>query len=334
MIRIGVIGYGYWGPNIVRNFHTHDGSEVVLVCDKSSKCQERLHKAHPSIKFTKDANDVLKSPDIDLVAVVTPVWTHYELAKAALENGKHIFVEKPFTCSTQQAEELVELADRKNLKIMVDHTFLFTGAVKKIRQMVDDGELGDLYYYDSLRVNLGLFQHDVNVIWDLAPHDLSIMDHIIQEKPEAVVATGGRHLNGLADLAFITIYFPGTVIAHVNVNWLSPVKVRTTLIGGEQKMLVWNDLDVDEKIRVYDKGVKITSKEDLDRELLVSYRSGDIWAPKIEQTEALNVELEYFIDCVMNDRRPFNDGAAGLRVVKLLEAADASLQKRGRIIFL
>jgi predicted dehydrogenase len=183
-------------------------------------------------------------------------------------------------------------------------------------------------------VNLGLFQHDVNVIWDLAPHDLSIMDHIIQEKPEAVVATGGRHLNGLADLAFITIYFPGTVIAHVNVNWLSPVKVRTTLIGGEQKMLVWNDLDVDEKIRVYDKGVKITSKEDLDRELLVSYRSGDIWAPKIEQTEALKVELEYFIDCVINDRCPFNDGAAGLRVVKLLEAADASLQKRGRIVFL
>jgi predicted dehydrogenase len=183
-------------------------------------------------------------------------------------------------------------------------------------------------------VNLGLFQHDVNVVWDLAPHDLSIMDHIIKEKPEAVVATGGRHLNGMADVGFITVYFPGNVIAHVNVNWLSPVKVRTTLIGGEQKMLVWNDLDADEKIRVYDKGVKITNKEDLDRELLVSYRSGDVWSPKVEQTEALKVELRYFIDCIVNDRAPFNDGAAGLRIVKLLEAADRSLQKRGRIVFL
>ena len=223
MIRIGVIGYGYWGPNIVRNFHAHEGSEVVLVCDKSSKCQQRLHKAHPSIAFTLDANEVLKSPHIDLVAIVTPVWTHYELAKEALENGKHVFVEKPFTCSVQQAQELIELAERKNLKIMVDHTFLFTGAVKKIRQMVDDGELGDLYYYDSLRVNLGLFQHDVNVIWDLAPHDLSIMDHLIKEKAEALVATGEKHLNGVEDIAFITVYFPKRIIAHINVNWLSPV---------------------------------------------------------------------------------------------------------------
>src|SRR5467141_111440 len=333
MIRIGVIGYGYWGPNIVRNFHAHDGSEVTLVCDKNPKCEERLRKAHPGIGFTTDENEILKSASIDVVAVVTPVWTHYELAKRALENGKHIFVEKPFTCSAAQAEELIELADRKSLKIMIDHTFLFTGAVRKIKDLVDKKELGELYYYDSLRVNLGLFQHDVNVIWDLAPHDLSIMDHVIVERPEAVVATGWRHLNGLADLAFITVYFPGTVIGHVNVNWLSPVKVRTTLIGGEQKMLVWNDLDSDEKIRVYDKGVKITSKEDLDRELLVSYRSGDIWVPKIEQTEALNVELAHFIDCIRNDRKPLNDGEAGLRVVKLLEAADASLQKRGRIVF-
>jgi len=267
------------------------------------------------------------------VAIVTPVWTHFALAKSALENGKHVFLEKPLTSTTEQAEELIELAERKNLKLMVDHTFLFSGPVMKIRQLVDSGALGKLYYFDSTRVNLGLFQHDVNVIWDLAPHDLSVMDHIILEKPEAVVATGGRHLNGLADVAFITVYFPGTVIAHVNVNWLSPVKVRTTLIGGEQKMLVWNDLDNDEKIRVYDKGVKITSKEDLDRELLVSYRSGDIWAPKIEQTEPLRVELEYFIDCIVSNRTPFNDGVAGLRVVKLLEAADQSLQKRGRIVF-
>src|ERR1700741_225729 len=331
MIRIGVIGYGYWGPNIVRNFHTHDGSEVVLVCDKSSKCQERLHKAHPSIKFTKDANDVLKSPDIDLVAVVTPVWTHYELAKAALENGKHIFVEKPFTCSTRQAEELVELADRKNLKIMVDHTFLFTGAVRKIRELTESGALGDLYYYDSLRVNLGLFQHDVSVIWDLAPHDLSIMDHIIKAEPEAIVATGEKHLNGVEDVAYITIYFPRNVIAHINVNWLSPVKIRTTLIGGQKRMVVWNDLVADEKVRVYDKGVQITSGEGI-RDLLVSYRTGDMWAPQLEQLEALHVELDYFAKCIENNKTPFNDGHAGLRVVKMLEAAEKSIRKRGELV--
>jgi len=334
LIRVAVIGYGYWGPNVVRNLHSLEHCEVVSVCDKNTAVLERASRQYPAIQMTTDFSEVLSSPRIDAVAIVTPVWTHFALAKAALENGKHVFLEKPLTSTTEQAEELIELAERKHLKLMVDHTFLFSGPVRKIRQLVDSGALGKLYYFDSTRVNLGLFQHDVNVIWDLAPHDLSIMDHIIQEKPEAVVATGGRHLNGLADVAFITIYFPGTVIAHVNVNWLSPVKVRTTLIGGSQKMLVWNDLDNDEKIRVYDKGVKITSKEDLDRELLVSYRSGDIWAPKIEQTEALNVELAHFIDCIRSDRKPMNDGESGLRVVKLLEAADASLQKRGRIIFL
>src|SRR5436190_10473454 len=202
MMRIGVIGYGYWGPNIVRNFHTHEGSEVALVCDKNAKAAERLRKAHPSIPFTTDAMEILKSPRIDAVAVVTPVWTHFELAKAALENGKHVFVEKPFTCSVEQAEELIELAARKRLQIMVDHTFLFTGAVRKIRQLVDEGTLGNLFYYDSMRVNLGLFQHDINVIWDLAPHDLSIMDHVIQKEPEAIVATGEKHLNNLVDIAF------------------------------------------------------------------------------------------------------------------------------------
>jgi len=264
---------------------------------------------------------------------VTPVSTHYELAKAALQNGKHVFVEKPFTSTSQEAEELIELAERKNLKIMVDHTFLFSGAVRKIRELVDDGTLGSLYYFDSTRVNLGLFQHDVSVVWDLAPHDLSIMDYIIRERPEAVVATGGNHLNGLADMAFITVYFPGNITAHVNVNWLSPVKVRTTLIGGKDKMLVWNDLEPDEKIKVYDKGVQISSGQGV-YDLLVSYRSGDVWAPKVEQTEALKVELAYFLDCIVKDREPLNDGAAGLRVVKLLEASEESLKARGRIVCL
>src|SRR6059036_2714762 len=275
--------------------------------------------------------EILKSPRIDAVAVVTPVWTHFELAKAALENGKHVFVEKPFTCSVEQAEELIKLADRKNLQIMVDHTFLFTGAVKKIRQLVDEGALGDLYYYDSLRVNLGLFQHDVNVIWDLAPHDLSIMDHVIKEKAEAVVATGEKHLNGVEDIAFITVYFPKRIIAHINVNWLSPVKVRTTLIGGEKKMLVWNDLEVDEKIKIYDKGVQMGNGQGL-YDLMVSYRSGDMWAPRVEQAEALKVELNYFVDCVTRGQSPFNDGVAGARVVRLLEAAEQSLKAQGRAI--
>src|ERR1700733_101360 len=251
ILRMGVIGYGYWGPNIVRNFHGQDRSRVVAVCDKSAKSLDRVRHAFPDVRTTNDSKEILNSSDIDAIAVVTPVWTHFELAKTALENGKHVFVEKPFTCTAAQAEELIELADRKNLKIMVDHTFLFTGAVKRMKQMIDDGTLGQLYYYDSTRVNLGLFQHDVNVIWDLAPHDLSIMDYLIKEKPEAVVATGERHLNGVADIAFMTLYYPDNMIGHINVNWLSPVKVRTTLIGGEKKMLVWNDLEADEKLKVY-----------------------------------------------------------------------------------
>jgi predicted dehydrogenase len=331
VVRVGVIGYGYWGPNIVRNFHALDSCDVVAVCDKSTNALRRAQRTYPSVHMTTDFQDILTSPEIDAVAIVTPVWTHYDLAKSALQNGKHVFVEKPFTSTSDQALELMELADRKNLKIMVDHTFLFSGAVRKIREVIDAGTLGPLYYFDSTRVNLGLFQHDVSVIWDLAPHDLSIMDYIITERPEAVVATGAKHLNGHADMAFITIYFPRNIVAHINVNWLSPVKVRTTLIGGKDKMLVWNDLEADEKIKIYDKGVQITNGEGV-YDLLVSYRSGDVWAPKVEQTEALKVELGYFIDCIKNDRTPSHDGAAGLRVVRLLEAADQSLKERGKLI--
>jgi predicted dehydrogenase len=330
-VRVGVIGYGYWGPNIVRNLHSLDECEVVMVCDKSPDALRRAQRAYPSFEFTTDFNAVLTSPEVDAIAVITPVWTHYELAKAALMNGKHVFVEKPFTSNSAQGEELIELAARRDLRIMVDHTFLFSGAVRKIRQIVDEGTLGPLYYFDSTRVNLGLFQHDVSVIWDLAPHDLSIMDHVIREKPEAVVATGGHHLNGHADMAFITVYYPNQIIGHVNVNWLSPVKVRTTLIGGKDKMLVWNDLEADEKIKVYDKGVKITNGQGL-YDLLVSYRSGDVWSPKVEQTEALKVELGHFADCIRTGRNPDNDGEAGLRIVRLLEAADQSMNARGRMI--
>jgi predicted dehydrogenase len=273
------------------------------------------------------------STKIDAVAVVTPVWTHYELTKAALQNGKHVFVEKPFTSNTAQAEELINLALQKNLTIMVDHTFLFTAAVGKISQLVDEGTLGKLYYYDSTRVNLGLFQHDINVLWDLAPHDLSIMDYLIKASPEAVVATGQTHLNGHEDVAYMTLYFPENVIAHINVNWLSPVKVRTTLIGGEKRMVVWNDLEADEKLKVYDRGVDVTNREGV-YELLVNYRSGDMWSPHLEQVEALHKELSYFVECISSGQKPLNDGCAGLRVVKMLEAATESLGKRGSLVYL
>jgi predicted dehydrogenase len=331
VLRVGVIGYGYWGPNIVRNFHGLENCDVVAVCDRSPEALKRARRVYPGVHLTTDFNEILTSPEIDAVAVITPVWTHYELAKSALLNGKHVFVEKPFTASSAQAEELIELAARKNLTIMVDHTFLFSGAVRKIREVVDAGTLGPLYYFDSTRVNLGLFQHDVSVVWDLAPHDLSIMDYIIGAEPQAVVTTGANHLNGHADMAFITVYFPGEIIAHINVNWLSPVKVRTTLIGGKDKMLVWNDLEADEKIKIYDKGVQMTTGTAV-HDLLVSYRSGDVWAPKVQQTEALKGELDYFLDCITNAKTPINDGVAGLRVVKLLEAAETSLKARGELV--
>ncbi len=328
MIRIGVIGYGYWGPVVARNFHSSEGCTLAAICDNIPAARERAQRAFPHVRVTGDASELVHSTDIDAVAVITPVWTHFEFAKAALENGKHVFVEKPFAASSAEASQLVDLALGRKLHIMVDHTFLFTGAVRKIRQLIEQGVLGKLFYYDSSRINLGLFQHDVNVIWDLAPHDLSIMNYLIGAEPESVSATGQCHLNGLEDIAYVTVYFRN-MLAHINVNWLSPVKVRTTLIGGEKKMVVWNDLEADEKVRVYDKGVDITSGQGV-YDLLVSYRSGDMWAPKVDQTEALKVEIKYFIDCIEKNETPFNDGVAGLRVVRLLEAATQSLKQRGR----
>jgi len=330
-VNFGVIGYGYWGPNVVRNLASLEGSQVMAIADVDAAARHRAQRAYPSIHVTSDPAEVLASTRIDAVAVVSPVWTHYDLTRAALLNGKHVFVEKPFTSTTAQGEELVELADKRNLKIMVDHTFLFTGAVRKISQLVEEGALGKLYYYDSTRVNLGLLQHDVNVLWDLAPHDLSIMDHLIKETPEAVVATGEKHLNDYEDVAYMTLYFPGKTIAHINVNWLSPVKVRMTLIGGEKRMVVWNDLVADEKVRVYDRGVQTTSQEGVYK-LLVNYRSGDMHAPRLEQVEALQQELKYFVDCMTTGQDPINDGRAGLRVVRMLEAASKSLSKRGALV--
>ena len=333
MLNIGVIGYGYWGPNVVRNFMNTEGGTVASVSDVNPKALVRVRNTYPALDVTVNADDILLSPKIDAVAIVTPTSLHFPMAKAALENGKHVFVEKPFTANVREAEQLIELADRKNLRIMVDHTFLFTGAVRKIRELIENDTLGTLYYYDSTRVNLGMFQSDTNVVWDLAPHDLSIMDYVIQRPPEAVVATGEKHVNGVEDVAFITIYFADKIIAHLNVNWLSPVKVRTTLIGGEKKMLVWNDLEADEKIKVYDKGVE-TRNGDGAYELRVSYRAGDMWAPRVEQIEALKAETQYFVNCVLNNETPLNDGRAGHKVVRILEAADRSLLRKGGMIYL
>ena len=332
-MNFGVIGYGYWGPNVVRNLMNLDGSQVLAIAEISSAARLRAQKACPGGKVTSEVSEVIRSPNIDAIAIVTPVWTHFDLAKAALENGKHVFVEKPFTSNSAQGEELIDLASRKNLTIMVDHTFLFTSAVTKLSHLIEDGTLGKLYYYDSTRVNLGLFQHDINVLWDLAPHDLSIMDYLIKATPEAVLATGQNHLNSHEDVAYMTLYFPQKIIAHINVNWLSPVKVRTTLIGGEKRMVVWNDLEADEKVKLYDRGVDVTSREGV-YELLMNYRSGDMWAPQLEQVEALRQELEYFVQCVSSGQKALNDGCAGLRVVKMLEAASQSLSKRGSLVYL
>ena len=332
-VRMGLIGCGYWGANILRNLRSLGGARLDMLCDSAAEALRRAGRVCPDLRLTQESADILFSPEIDAVAIITPVWTHFELAKAALKNGKHVFLEKPLTSNSHQAEELIELAEQQNLTLMVDHTFLFTGAVRKIRQLIYSGTLGALYYYDSMRVNLGLFQHDVNVIWDLAPHDLSIMDFVVRARPEAVSATGQRHVGELEDVAFITVYFPDKMIAHINVNWLSPVKVRSTLIGGERRMLVWNDLEADEKIKVYDKGVNVCKREEV-YELLLSYRCGDIWIPHVRAAEALQTELDYFLECVAGKKKPINDGKAGLRIVKLLEAASRSLAKGGELVYL
>jgi predicted dehydrogenase len=326
MIKVGVIGYGYWGPNVARNFNACEGAELVSICDLSEKHLSLAKSHYPFIKTFSDPKDLINSNEIDVVAVVTPVFTHHELARFALENGKHIFVEKPFTTNVAQAEDLIELAEKKDLKVMVDHTFLFTGAVRKMREIIDSGELGSLFFYDSVRVNLGLFQHDINVIWDLAPHDFSIMNYLIDKEPISVSAFGTEHFGlGFEEVAYIAVHFDDGFIAHFHCNWLSPVKVRRTLISGDRKMLIWDDLSSDEKIKIYDRGVELKNSEGIHK-LLVSYRSGDMYVPKLDNTEALKLEVDYFVECIEKNKKPFNDGEEGLKVVKMLEAADKSLK--------
>jgi predicted dehydrogenase len=334
MIRIGVIGVGYWGPNLVRNFYETPGAQVVCVSDLRADRLQRIQSRYPTVKVTERHEELIEDPGVDAVVIATPVSTHFDLAMRALKAGKHVLVEKPLTATAEQGRRLVDAARQAHRILMVDHTFIYTGAVRKIRELVDDGSLGEIYYYDSTRVNLGLFQHDVNVVWDLAVHDLSIMDYVLPFHPVAVSATGLSHVEGSTEnVAFLTLFFSGNQIAHLHVNWLAPVKVRRTLIGASRKMIVYDELEQSEKVKVYDRGITIDRRHDPAEkiyQILVGYRTGDMWAPRLEMSEALGVEASHFLRCIEEKAPPLSDGQAGLRVVEILEAATRSMNERGR----
>lgn len=334
MINIGVIGYGYWGPNLVRNFAELEGANVAAVADLDPKKLEVVKRRYPSAKVTTRVQELLEDPSIHAIAVATPVNTHYELGMAALRAGKHLWVEKPMTETIEQGNELVEEAQKRNLVLLVDHTFIYTGAVRKMHEIVKAGELGKMLYYDSVRVNLGLFQRDVNVISDLAVHDFAILDFLLGEHPVAVSASGINHFPGTPEnLAFITLFYDSGLIAHCNVSWLAPVKVRQILVGGSKKMIVYDDLEPSEKLKIYDKGVSFTDDPAQIHEMRVGYRTGDMWAPKLDGTEALRVEGEHFVDCIRNGKTPESDGRFGVRVVELIEAATNSMRSRGETVY-
>lgn len=328
-MKIGVLGLGYWGPNLVRNFLAQDEVQEVYGCDLQESRLDLIRSKFPSVKLTKDYDELLRN--VDAVAIATPVATHFGFAKKALENGKHIWVEKPFTAKSTEAVELINLAEKKNLKIFVDHTFIYTGAVRKMKELIEQGEIGDVKYFDSVRINLGLFQHDVNVIWDLAPHDLSIMGYLLNKKPVAVSANGIANYYEHENVAHLSIYFDNNCFAHFHVNWTSPVKIRRMIIGGDKKMIVFNDMENFEKIKVYDSGIKMTNKDEI-HEALVQYRIGDMHSPKVVQTEALSLGAKEFIDAINNNRQPLTNAADGLEVVKILEASDYSIKNRGKIV--
>ena len=335
MINIGIVGYGYWGPNLVRNFAETPGATVAAVSDLDSAKLGVVQKRFPAVKTTTDYRELLTDPGIDAIAIATPVNTHFELALAALRAGKHVWVEKPMTETSEQARQLVDEAHRRNLVLHVDHTFIYTGAVQKMADLIKGGELGRIYYYDSIRVNLGLFQRDVSVISDLAVHDFSILDHLLDEHPVAVTASGTNHFPGTPEnLAYVTLFYESGTIAHANVSWLAPVKVRQILVGGSQKMITYDDLEPSEKIKVYDKGVSFTDDPQKIQEMRVGYRTGDMWAPRLAVTEALGVEGAHFVDCIENSLVPKTDGLLGLRVVQLIEAANQSMRRKGETVYI
>ncbi|MBA4392205.1 MAG: oxidoreductase [Desulfobacca sp.] len=331
MIGVGVVGYGYWGPNLVRNFMETSGCRVEKVSDLRPDRLALVQQRYPGIKVTADYHDLIFDPAVDAIVIATPVHTHFDLALEALRMGKHVLVEKPLADTSDHCLQLIEEAAGRHKVLMVDHTFVYTGAVRKIRELVEVDSLGDLYYYDSVRINLGLFNNDVNVIWDLAVHDLSIMDFVLSSPPIAVSATGIRHVKEQPEnIAYLTLFFESALIAHIHVNWLAPVKIRRTLIGGSRKMVVYDDLEPSEKVKIYDKGITIDNTVDNFYQVLVGYRTGDMWAPQLPTTEALSLEAHHFISCIEKGERPVTDGQAGLRVVRILEAATQSMLQRGR----
>lgn len=332
MVNIAVVGYGYWGPNLVRNIQDTKDACVVSCCDASQERLAQVRDKYPSIVATTDFEELLNDPAVDAIAISTPVATHYDFARRAMEHGKHVLLEKPATTSVAEAEKLVDLAEKNKLTLMVDHTFIYTGAVRKMKEIVDQGELGDLYYFDSVRINLGLVQRDVNVLWDLAPHDIAILEHLVKERPASVCANGACHVgNGHENVAYLTVYFPSGLIAHFHNNWLSPVKVRTMLVGGSKKTIHYDDMEVSEKLKIYDRGVDVTTPEGA-RDVRVSYRLGDMWAPRLDQTEALSRMVGEFVECVQTGRCSLTDGVSGLNVVKILEASEMSIKHRGKEI--
>lgn len=330
MIGIGLVGHGYWGPNLARCFAETDGCQLTAIADTSSDALSRAARRHSSVRLTGEWRDLIEDPRVDAVAIATPVRTHYEIARTALRAGKHVLVEKPMTETSVEAAMLIDEADRRGLVLMVDHTFIYTSAVRKIRDLVAAGELGDVYYYDSTRINLGLFQRDVNVIWDLAVHDLAILQFVLGSRPLAVSASGVSHVKGSPEnMAHVSLFFDRGAIAHVNVNWLAPVKVRQTLIGGSRKMIVYDDLQPSEKIKVYDRGISVSGEPEEIYRILVSYRVGDMWAPQLSGKEALLTETEHFIACIGNRGTPVTNGVMGLCVIEMLEAATRSMRQLG-----
>jgi predicted dehydrogenase len=332
-VGVAVVGCGYWGPNLIRNFFDTLDCRVTIICDALPERLAAMSLRYPSVAATTRFAEVLTDPNVDAIVLATPVHTHVTLARSALEAGRHVLIEKPMTTSVAAAEELIELAERRRLILMVDHTFIYTGAVRRIKQLMDADELGGLNYYDSVRVNLGLVQHDVSVIWDLAAHDFSIMDYLIPDRPRAISTMGAAHLpGGIVDVAYLTVLFDNSFLAHFHVNWLSPVKVRQVLIGGDRRMVLYDDIEATEKVKIYDSGVDWTADPtEARRERLVAYRAGDMYAPKIDQTEALRYECAHFIECIRSNTTPLSDGQAGLRTVRLLDAAERSLVKGGAV---
>jgi predicted dehydrogenase len=333
MIRVGIVGYGYWGPNLARAVAETDIAAVEMIADFSSAARDRAGRRHPAARLAADWRELVTDAGIDAVMIATPVSTHFEIALAALRAGKHVLVEKPMTDTPEKAMRLVDEASRRSRVLMVDHTFVYTGAVQTIRGLIDDGRLGDIYYYDSTRVNLGLFQRDVNVIWDLAVHDFAIMDFLLAARPIAISASAAGFLPGSPEnMAHLSIYFEGGALAHLNVNWLAPVKVRQVLIGGSRRMVIYDDMQTSEKVKVYDRGIAVADAADprATYERMVSYRIGEMWAPAISAKEALISEVEEFVRCIEGGVQPVNDGASGLRVVEMLAAASASTCRRGQ----